>query len=108
MGSTLLIMSMALLYLTRADNLSAAASWPPLLVLMALPFVLSGLLCRPTDKRLILPGLIFITAGATGLLVTNGLLGSDRLTELARLWPLSLVLMAILLILPLLNRKHRT
>lgn len=83
-----------------------ARGWPLLVAAWGLAFILAGFLARPTDRRLILPGLLLICGGAAGYVVTGGLLGGTLTTTLAAAWPVLAVVVVVILLLPVIVRRR--
>lgn len=81
-------------------------AWPVLLAAPGLAFVLASLLARPTERRLMLPGLMLLFAGAAGLVYSYGLLPANLLITAASLWPAAAIAITILLLLPLITRRR--
>ncbi len=84
-----------------------ADAWPLLAAASGVAIMLAGLLSRPAERRLFFPGLALVVAGGVGLLVMLGTVPADVLTALAAWWPLPLVVVIVLLILPRFNRQRR-
>jgi hypothetical protein len=84
-----------------------ADGWPLLVVAPGVAIMLAGLLSRPADRRLFFPGLALVVAGLVGLLVMLGAAPAELMTALAAWWPLPLVVVVVLLILPRFNRQRR-
>lgn len=77
--------------------------WPWLLLGPALAFFVTGVIAK--EGKLLLPGLLLAISSLAGLAVTNHLLPDSTLAALAGLWPLALVIIAILLLLPRFARR---
>jgi hypothetical protein len=69
--------------------------------------LLTAVLSRPGQGRLLLPASVLVAASATGLVVTLGLIPADLLSITAAYWPVPLVVLAVLLILPVVIRQRR-
>jgi hypothetical protein len=83
------------------------AGWPLLLAAPGGAIILTAFLAQPPDRRLILPGLLFIFSGIVGLVILSGLLPFNVMPLAASLWPVVAVLLVIILILPLILRRRR-
>jgi hypothetical protein len=81
------------------------ADWPLLLLGPGLAFFVTGVIAR--EGKLLLPGLLLAISGLAALVVTNRLLPEDMLATLAGLWPVALVIVAVLLVLPRFARPPR-
>jgi hypothetical protein len=77
--------------------------WPLLLAGPGLAFLLTGVIVG--ESRLLLPGVVIAVSSLAAMLVTNGALPAAALTTLAGLWPVALILIAILGLLPLVARR---
>jgi hypothetical protein len=81
------------------------ADWPLLFIGPALAFFITGIIAR--EGKLLLPGILLAVASLAALVVTNRLLSQATITLLTGLWPLALVIIAVLLLLPRLGRRPR-
>ncbi|MBZ0303437.1 MAG: hypothetical protein K8J31_27085, partial [Anaerolineae bacterium] len=77
--------------------------WPLLVAGPGLAFLLTGVIVG--ESRLLLPGVVIAVSSLAAMLVTNGALPAAALTTLAGLWPVALILIAILGLLPLVARR---
>lgn len=73
----------------------AAEWWPLLLWSTALTFVLTYLIERTHDARLVLLSMIALVAGTTAYMVTSGRISADVLDEAASYWPLLLTVIGV-------------
>ncbi|HLV37303.1 MAG TPA: hypothetical protein VKY59_19445, partial [Spirillospora sp.] len=78
--------------------------WPLLLMGPGLAFFITGVIAR--EGKLLLPGLLLAIGSLAALLVTNRLLPDTTISLLAGLWPLALVIVAVLLLLPRFARRR--
>ncbi|MEP7291885.1 MAG: hypothetical protein ABI835_08870 [Chloroflexota bacterium] len=83
-------------------------AYPLLLVALGAAVGLAGLLARPFNPRLTLPGGLLVLAGAVGFTITLGLLPANLLTLAPPLAPAMLVVVLVLLLLPLVFRRRKT
>jgi hypothetical protein len=81
-----------------------AAYWPLLLIGPGLAFFITGVMAG--EGKLLLPGLLLAIGGLAGLVVTNQWLPAAALTTLAGLWPVALVIILVLLLLPRVARPR--
>jgi len=95
-----------LVYLLQPASPGLMAGWPLLLVVLGIALALTGLLAFPRNTRLLLPGIILVLAGAIGWVVSNGLLSDDFVNAAAGLWPVALVIVALIWLLPLIFRQR--
>jgi hypothetical protein len=107
-----LFMALALLfvtglaaYLTLPTSPGIARGWPLLLAGLGAAFIGTALLAHPPDRRLMLPGLLLIAAAGFALTVTLNLLPASVLSVAANLWPVALVLVLLVWLLPVLRRR---
>ncbi|GEM_PF-819368 len=73
----------------------ATVWWPILLWSTALTFVLTYLVERTHDARLLLLSMIALVAGTTAYMVTSGRVSADVLDEAASYWPLLLTVIGV-------------
>ena len=78
--------------------------WPLLLMGPGLAFFITGVIAR--EGKLLLPGLLLAIGSLASLVITNRLLPQATITLLAGLWPLALVIVAALLLLPRFARRR--
>jgi hypothetical protein len=103
----LLLSGITLIYLTQPSTLGLFRGWPLLLVALGVAFLLSGLMALPVDRRVLLPALAFMVAGFTALALTTGLVSSTLITLAASVWPVVVVVLAALWLLPMVFRQRR-
>lgn len=89
---------------TGIDPLRA---YPLLLVALGLAVGLAGLLARPFNPRFLIPGALFIVAGAVGMAVTLNYVPANLLSAGALLAPVVLGIVVLLWLLPLIFRRSR-
>jgi hypothetical protein len=75
-------------WLVIPEDASLATMWPVGLIVLGLAFTLTLLLAACPDRRLLLPGLSFIVAGAVALPFTLGLVPTETVDLIATYWPL--------------------
>ncbi len=83
-----------------------AVGWPLLLSAPGVTLLLAGLLQKPNVGRLFFPGLVLVVAGIAGYAITADLLPTEVTAPLAALWPVVLVLVLLVLVLPALFRRR--
>lgn len=84
----------------------ASVIGPLVLAATGLAFALTGLLARPMDRRLLLPGILFLVAAAVSLAAIIGYLPATLLTGIAPYWPALVAVLAIVWLLPLLAKRR--
>lgn len=92
-------------YLTLPSSPGMTRGWPLLLAGIGAALIVTALLARPSDRRLIAPGLLLIAAAAFALTVTLNLLSAPVLSAATTLWPVALVLVLLVGLLPVLRRR---
>jgi hypothetical protein len=95
-----------ILFLAQPASPGLGRGWPLLVAALGLAIMLTGILAQPSDRRLLWPGLLLVAAGGAGLAVTLNLLNSDLLNLAATWWPVPVVLLLFLLLLPLVARRR--
>jgi len=103
----LLLSGLTLIYLMQPASMGIVEGWPLLLVAVGVAFLLAGLMALPVDRRVLLPALAFVVAGGTALALTTGVIGSTVMTLAASLWPVVVVVLAAIWILPMVFRQRR-
>lgn len=96
----------SLFYLLQPASPGLAGGWPLLLIALGTAYILAGVLAAPRDGRLLLPGFLFVAAGAAALSVTLGLLGGEIISTAAALWPAALIAVVLIWLLPVLFRRR--
>jgi len=87
-----------------AVNGLLVVGWPLIFVGTGLAFLITGVLGG--EYRLLLPGLVVCFGSLVALLVTNGVLPAATLSLLASLWPVVVVIIVVLFLLPRLPRRE--
>ncbi|GAB4434764.1 MAG: hypothetical protein Kow00120_01290 [Anaerolineae bacterium] len=88
-----------------AEAASLPALWPVGLVVVGLALILTLLLSARRDRRLLLPGLSFITAGVVALPFTLGMVPPALVDLIATYWPLLFALVGLAALLGVLRRR---
>ncbi len=104
-GLALLLVSSLFIAFTQFNLLALAQGWPLLVSAIGLAAMLTSGLAQPRDGRLLLPGLTLLVGGVAGLVVTLNLLDAAILSTAATAWPLALVGLVIIWLLPLIVRR---
>lgn len=92
-------------YLTLPTSPGYTRGWPLLLAGLGAAFILTALLAYQPDRRLIFPGLLLIVAAGVALTVTMNILPVGVLSLTANLWPVALVVVLLVWLLPVLRRR---
>ncbi|MBI5666777.1 MAG: hypothetical protein HZC41_02110 [Chloroflexi bacterium] len=101
----LLLVAGVAFYLTLPGSPGSVRGWPLLVSAVGTAFILTALLAYPSDRRLLLPGLLLVIAGLIGLTVTLGLLPTAVTAVVVNLWPVVLALVLLVWLLPVLRRR---
>jgi len=67
---------------------------------------LTGILSRPVERRLFMPGLLLIFGGIVALALTQGAIAPDLATQLTHWSPLVIAILAVIWLLPLIVRRR--
>jgi len=105
-GLAFLLVGGIIFYLAQPASLGIERGWPLVLAGLGLPFVLTAFLAYPSDRRLLFPGIALIAAGVIALTVTTGMLGDSLLTAASTFWPVALIALAIIWLLPIIFRQR--
>jgi hypothetical protein len=85
----------ALLILGIDEQAQATQWWPLLLVALSVTFLVTYLIERVHDVRLVLASILTLVAGATAYLVTSGRVDNQLLDRAADYWPLLLAVIGV-------------
>lgn len=102
----LALLTAGALYYETTLTVAYPVTGPLLLTAAGLAFALTGLLARPTDSRLLLPGILLLAAAGVNVAVAIGYLPDWLLTGAAAAWPLLVVVVIVLWLLPALFRRR--
>ena len=102
----LALLTAGALYYETTLKLTFSISGALVLAASGLAFALTGLFARPTDRRLLLPGMLFLAAAGVNLAVTIGYLPATLLTGAAPYWPVLVALVVVLWLLPALTKRR--
>ncbi len=102
----LALLTTGALYYETTLNLAYSITGPLVLATAGLAFALTGLLAKPTDSRLLLPGILLLAAAAVNLAITIGYLPNWLMTGAASYWPVLAVVVVVLWLLPVLLRRR--
>jgi hypothetical protein len=102
-----LILTSALFALSlQPGGLDLTRGWPLLIAVIGAATVLSAVLARPVDRRLIAPGVLLLIAGLLGTIITNEVFDPELLAAAASLWPAVILIVIVLWLLPLIFRQR--
>lgn len=106
-GLSLALAAGVMVFLGQAGSPGWGAGWPLLVGAVGAAMLLTATLARPREGRLLLPAIGLMVASVVGLVVTLGMIPADLLSITAAYWPVPLVVLAVLLILPVVIRQRR-
>ncbi|MFQ3566073.1 MAG: hypothetical protein SNJ59_03660 [Aggregatilineales bacterium] len=102
-----LILAGALFALSlQPGGIDLTRGWPLLIAVIGAATVLSAVLARPAERRLIAPGVLLLIAGLLGTIITNAVFDPELLAAAAPLWPVIILIMIVLWLLPLIFRQR--
>lgn len=102
----LALLTTGALYYETTLHLAVSISGPLVLVAAGLAFALTGLLARPADRRLLLPGILLLAAAGVNVAAVIGYLPNWLLTGAAPYWPVLVAVVAILWLLPVIAKRR--
>jgi hypothetical protein len=105
-GLSFLFSAGLLFFLLSSPSPGLLQGWPLLLVGIGIAAALTGFLAIPRNRRLLLSGLGLIVAGIAGSVITMNLLSDDFVNTAASLWPVALIAIAIIWLLPVIFRQR--
>ncbi len=103
----LLLCGIVAAFLLQSTTPGIAGGWPLLIVALGTAIILTALFSQPVERRLILPGILLIAAGIAGLVISLNLLSGDFVATAASLWPVAIVIMAVIWLLPVIFRQRQ-
>jgi hypothetical protein len=105
-GLSLVFSAGLLLFLSSPASPGLINGWPLLLVGVGIAAALTSFLAFPRDRRFLFSGIAFAVAGIAASVVSMNLLGSDFGSIAASLWPVAVVLVAVIWLLPVIFRQR--
>lgn len=87
-------------------GLDLTRGYPLLATAVGAAVLLTALLGRPSNRRMLAAGLALALAGGLGLLITNGFIAGDWIASAAPLWPIPVVLLIAIWLAPLVFRRR--
>jgi hypothetical protein len=105
-GLSLVFSAGLLLFLSSPASPGLINGWPLLLVGVGIAAALTGFLAFPRDRRFLFSGITFAVAGIAASVVSMNLLGSEFGSIAASLWPVAVVLVAVIWLLPVIFRQR--
>lgn len=101
-----LLVAGVIAFALQPTGLDVLRTYPLLLVSLGLAMGLAGLLARPFNARLTIPGGLFVVAGVVGMAVTMNAVPANLLSAAALLAPVVLGIVVLLWLLPLIFRRR--
>lgn len=96
--------SITIALLAQPGALGLVAGWPLLIGAVGVSFALTGLLTQPRSGSLVSFGVLLAVVSVIALSVTAQLLPPDIIQTAADLWPVALVLVIVLVLVPVTRR----
>jgi hypothetical protein len=103
----LLLIGVTTVYLLQPASPGFEGGWPLLLIAIGGALLLTGFIAQPVDRRLLLPTLLFFIAGLAAMSVTLNLLDGSILAVVGSLWPIVLLLVVVIFLLPMVFRQRQ-
>lgn len=100
-GMFILLLGATLFILSQPSGPGLMTGWPLLFVTVGAAFFLTALLTQPRDGRLALFGVMLGVAGLTAYGITSGIISASITTTIGSFWPVVLVIVLAVLLLPL-------
>lgn len=94
-------------YLSQLTPVGLQQGWPLFIAASGLALLLTWLLSSPKEPRLVLPAFILLIAGVAGSLITLNLLPTDITFFAASVWPVAIVIIVLIWLLPLVFRQRQ-
>ncbi|MCA0458686.1 MAG: hypothetical protein LCI00_32325 [Chloroflexi bacterium] len=94
-------------YLAQPASVGLQQGWPLFIAASGLALLLTWLLSSPKEPRLVLPAFILLIAGVAGSLITLNLLPTDVTFFAASVWPVAIVIIVLIWLLPLVFRQRQ-
>lgn len=102
----ILLVSGILGFSIQPGGLSLVRGWPLLIAAIGVAVIVCGVLSRPADQRLLPPGILLVTGGLLGVIVTSNVLPQRILAAVAPWGPAVLVVLVVIWLLPLVFRRR--
>lgn len=106
-GLVSLLVGALFFYLLQPASPGITNGWPLFMTAIGLAGLLTRFLSHPADSRLTFPSLILIIAGIAGSVMTLGLLNTNVTFIAASLWPVAIVIIVLIWVLPLVFRQRQ-
>lgn len=94
-------------YLVQPGSFGLERGWPLFIAVIGLAMLLTHLFAVPRDLRLALPAFILLIVGIAGSLITLNLLPTDITFFAASVWPIAIVIIVLIWLLPLVFRQRQ-
>lgn len=101
---SLVFVSLVAFFLLQPNQLGLQEGWPLLFSGLGLAMMFTGLLTQPRSGGLAANGLLVIILGAVATTVTARLLPEQVLSMAADIWPVAIVILVIMLLVPVIRR----
>ncbi len=87
-------------------GITPVSAYPLLIAAVGVALLIGGALSRPSTRAAVAPGIVLLTAGIVGFLVTSGAISQTLLDTAAPLWFVPIVILVIVWLLPLIARMR--
>lgn len=105
-GVLLLLVGSTVAYLVLPNQLSLSDGYPLIMTAIGIAFIITDLF-MPSGRRIWLIGLILAVVGLAGVLATTTIMQLSIIDSLSGLLPVALVILAVLLIAPFVQRRRQ-
>jgi hypothetical protein len=105
-GTTTLLVGAAVFYLIQVSDPGFARGYPLLLAALGAALVITGLLAKPTRRRMALGGIAVIVAALAAFGVTTGAINNTVVNTLGSVWFIPVIVLIALWLLPVIQRKR--
>lgn len=92
--------------MTLNTGITPLNAYPLLIAAVGVALLIGGALSRPSTRAAVAPGIVLLTAGIVGFLVTSGAISQTLLDSAAPLWFVPIVILVIIWLLPLIARMR--
>lgn len=90
------------LQVAQFENIAVAGS----MLALGLGYIFNGLIGRPTNRRFLLPGVIFIAVAALAFVINTGILPLGFMAGFSPYWPVVLAVVLLIMLLPTLRKRR--
>ncbi len=92
--------------MTINTGITPLNAYPLLIAAVGIALLIGGALSRPSTRAAVAPGIVLLTAGIVGFLVTSGAISQTLLDSAAPLWFVPIVILVIIWLLPMIARMR--